>query len=52
MRLESARSVLEKSDSLVLVLSGDVPMIKLETLQKFIEHHNDSGAACTVLSVA
>ena len=49
--VESARSVLEKSDSLVLVLSGDVPMIKLETLQKFIEHHNDSGAACTVLSV-
>ena len=49
--VESARNVLEKSDSLVLVLSGDVPMIKLETLQKFIEHHNNSGAACTVLSV-
>ena len=49
--VESARGVLEKSDSLVLVLSGDVPMIKLETLQKFIEHHNSSGADCTVLSV-
>lgn len=49
--VESARSMLEKSDSLVLVLSGDVPMIKLETLQRFIEHHNNSGAACTVLSV-
>ena len=49
--VESARSVLEKSDSLVLVLSGDVPMIKLETLQKFIDHHNSSGADCTVLSV-
>ena len=49
--VESARGVLEKSDSLVLVLSGDVPMIKLETLEKFIEHHNNSGAACTVLSV-
>ena len=49
--VESARSMLEKSESLVLVLSGDVPMIKIETLQKFIEHHNNSGAACTVLSV-
>ena len=49
--VESARSVLESSDSLVLVLSGDVPMIKLETLQNFIEHHNSAGADCTVLSV-
>src|ERR1041384_4954344 len=36
---ECARSLLENSDSLVLVLYGDVPMIKLETLKKFIEHH-------------
>ena len=49
--VESARSVLDKSDSLVLVLSGDVPMIKLETLQKLIEYHNNAGADCTVLSV-
>src|SRR4029079_299090 len=31
---ECARNVLENSDSLVLVLYGDVPMIKIETLQK------------------
>ena len=49
--VESARSVLENTDSLVLVLSGDVPMIKLETLKKLIEHHNNAGAACTILSV-
>jgi bifunctional UDP-N-acetylglucosamine pyrophosphorylase / glucosamine-1-phosphate N-acetyltransferase len=49
--VESARSRLENSDSLVLVLSGDVPMIRVETLKKFIEHHNDSGAACSILSV-
>ena len=30
--VESARRVLEHTDSLVLVLSGDVPMIKAETL--------------------
>ena len=49
--VESARSALEDSDSLVLVLSGDVPMIKVDTLKTFIEHHNNSGAACTILSV-
>lgn len=49
--VESARSRLEGSDSLVLVLSGDVPMIKVATLQNLIEHHNKAGAACTILSV-
>ena len=49
--VESARSQLEHSDSLVLVLSGDVPLIKLETLRKFIEHHQASGADCSILSV-
>ena len=49
--VESARSLLENSDSLVLVLSGDVPMIRVETLQRLIEHHNNTGAACSILSV-
>jgi bifunctional UDP-N-acetylglucosamine pyrophosphorylase/glucosamine-1-phosphate N-acetyltransferase len=49
--VESARSLLESSDSLVLVLSGDVPMIKVETLQNLIERHNSSKADCTILSV-
>ena len=49
--VESARGVLENSDSLVLVLSGDVPMIRVETLKKLIEHHNNTGAACSILSV-
>ena len=49
--VESARTQLEKSDSLLLVLSGDVPLIKAETLQKLIEHHRAAGAACTILAV-
>lgn len=49
--VESARSELENSDSLVLILSGDVPMIKADTLRKLIDHHNNAGAACTILSV-
>ena len=49
--VESARSLLENSDSLVLVLSGDVPMIRIETLKKLREYHNSTGAACSILSV-
>lgn len=49
--VESARSELENTDSLVLILSGDVPMIKTETLRKLIDHHNHAGATCTILSV-
>jgi len=49
--VESARRLLENSDSLVLVLSGDVPMIRVETLQKLIEHHHNTGAECSILSV-
>jgi bifunctional UDP-N-acetylglucosamine pyrophosphorylase/glucosamine-1-phosphate N-acetyltransferase len=49
--VDSARAQLENSDSLLLVLSGDVPLIKAETLRKLIEHHRATGAACTILSV-
>ena len=49
--VDSARSELENTDSLVLILSGDVPMIKTDTLRKLIDHHNNAGAACTILSV-
>ena len=49
--VESARSLLEHSDSLLLLLSGDVPLIRPETLRKLIEHHRETAAACTILSV-
>jgi bifunctional UDP-N-acetylglucosamine pyrophosphorylase / glucosamine-1-phosphate N-acetyltransferase len=49
--VESARSVLEHSDSLILSLYGDVPMVRTETLRNFIEHHNNAGATCSILSV-
>ena len=49
--VESARATFADSNSLVLVLSGDVPLIKAETLQKLIDEHRASGAACTILSV-
>ena len=49
--VESARQQLENSDSLVLLLSGDVPLIRAETLEKLIEHHRATKAVCTILGV-
>jgi bifunctional UDP-N-acetylglucosamine pyrophosphorylase/glucosamine-1-phosphate N-acetyltransferase len=47
----SARSYLENSDSIVVVLSGDVPLLKAETLRSLIDEHAQSNAACSILSV-
>jgi bifunctional UDP-N-acetylglucosamine pyrophosphorylase/glucosamine-1-phosphate N-acetyltransferase len=47
----AARSPLADSDSLVLILSGDVPLIRKETLDAFIENHKSTGATGSVLSV-
>jgi bifunctional UDP-N-acetylglucosamine pyrophosphorylase / glucosamine-1-phosphate N-acetyltransferase len=47
----SAGEALKDSDSTLLVLSGDVPMVRVETLQKFIDSHHANGAACSILSV-
>lgn len=52
--VNSAREFLENTDSTVLVLSGDVPMIREKTLQALVQKHNEHrgrGAACTVLTV-
>lgn len=49
--VESARRQLEDSDSLVLLLSGDVPMIRADTLRQLIDHHRAARAACTILAV-
>jgi bifunctional UDP-N-acetylglucosamine pyrophosphorylase/glucosamine-1-phosphate N-acetyltransferase len=47
----AARSELKESHSTLLVLSGDVPMVRSETLLKFVDNHAASGAACSILSV-
>lgn len=47
----AARSQLANSDSDVLVLSGDVPLIRAATLESFVAHHRASGAVCSILSV-
>jgi bifunctional UDP-N-acetylglucosamine pyrophosphorylase/glucosamine-1-phosphate N-acetyltransferase len=47
----SARAQLENRNSLLVILSGDVPLLKPETLERFIGEHRSSGAACSILSV-
>jgi bifunctional UDP-N-acetylglucosamine pyrophosphorylase / glucosamine-1-phosphate N-acetyltransferase len=49
--VSAARAELQHSHSTLLVLSGDVPMVKAETLEKFVTEHRASKAACSILSV-
>jgi bifunctional UDP-N-acetylglucosamine pyrophosphorylase/glucosamine-1-phosphate N-acetyltransferase len=49
--VESARELLQNTDSTLMVLSGDVPMIKSETLQKLLAHHRSTNSACSILTV-
>ena len=52
--VNSAREFLENADSTLLVLSGDVPMIRAETLAALVQKHHTHrgrGAACTILTV-
>ena len=52
--VNAAREYLEDRDSTLLILSGDVPMIRPETLAGLIqqhEAHRGKGAACTILTV-
>jgi bifunctional UDP-N-acetylglucosamine pyrophosphorylase/glucosamine-1-phosphate N-acetyltransferase len=52
--VNAARPFLQDSDSTLVILSGDVPMIRHATLGALIQHHHrhlDRGAACTILTV-
>ena len=52
--VNTARGFLENEDSTLLVLSGDVPMIRAETLAALVQQHRShrgKGAACTILTV-
>lgn len=52
--VNSAREFLENEDSVLMILSGDVPMIRAETLAALVQqhlNHRGKGAACTILTV-
>jgi bifunctional UDP-N-acetylglucosamine pyrophosphorylase/glucosamine-1-phosphate N-acetyltransferase len=48
--VRSARSTLEPLGGDVLVLNGDVPALRPETVRALVATHRDTGAAATVLS--
>jgi bifunctional UDP-N-acetylglucosamine pyrophosphorylase/glucosamine-1-phosphate N-acetyltransferase len=47
----SARDAFHNVDSVLLILSGDVPFVREETLQKLVEHHVATKAVCSILTV-
>lgn len=47
----AARSQLEAERSTLLILSGDVPLVKAETLRTLIQSHREQKASCTMLTV-
>ena len=49
--LMAAQNELSGDNRTVLVLSGDVPLVRLETLKKFLVAHRSARAACSILTV-
>jgi len=47
----AARSALDGAKSTVLILSGDVPLVRAETLRALLEKHHADKASCTMLTV-
>ena len=48
--VDQTRNELIDSNSDVMILCGDVPLLTLETLKSFIKYHNDNESSLTVLS--
>ena len=49
--VNAVKPFLGEKNSTVLVLSGDVPLIRESTLRSLMQRHKSDGAACTVLTV-
>jgi bifunctional UDP-N-acetylglucosamine pyrophosphorylase/glucosamine-1-phosphate N-acetyltransferase len=47
----AAGEALRNAHATVMILSGDVPMIRAETLRALLQEHRVEGAACTMLTV-
>lgn len=48
--VDMARQALSSTDSDVLILAGDVPLITADTLDAFVQKHKESDSDCSVLS--
>ncbi len=49
--INATRTMYSTSGSTIVVLTGDVPLIKSETIRAMIQQHDMEGAAATLLSV-
>ena len=49
--INATREMYSASGSTIVVLTGDVPLIKSETIRDLIQQHETEGAAVTLLSV-
>jgi bifunctional UDP-N-acetylglucosamine pyrophosphorylase / glucosamine-1-phosphate N-acetyltransferase len=47
----AAEDALANANSTVLILSGDVPMVRAETLRSLIEKHEHGQSSCTILTI-
>lgn len=48
--VQQAESVLESLEGTTIVVCGDTPLIRSETMAALIAHHNKSGAKATILT--
>ena len=48
--VEQARELLDGEEGTTVVLSGDTPLIKAETLEQLMDEHENSGAKATILT--
>lgn len=47
---QSAEAALQDFDGAVLVLAGDVPLLRAETLRHLLDHHQEMSASATLLT--
>ena len=47
----AAKDALADANSTILILSGDVPLVRAESLQAFIQEHLAARALCTILTI-
>lgn len=48
--VQQAQPLLEDHDGTIVLLCGDTPLIKRETIEALLEQHHSTGAAATVLT--
>jgi len=46
----TARPLIGDQEGMTLICAGDTPIIRASTIRKMLQHHQASGAACTVLT--